>query len=75
MFIRTHNSVIYSLDSFSVFRGDILSKCPKRIELLEKEIINLKGRERLLAKREYFSLLRSNSKICGLEDPIYLRRR
>ena len=52
-----------------------MSKCPKRIELMEKDILLLKGKERVDAKTEYIRLLRSNSKICGLEDPIYLKRR
>ena len=52
-----------------------MSKCPKRIELMEKDILQLQGKDRVNAKRRYFRLLRSNSKICGLEDSIYLKRR
>ncbi len=45
-----------------------------RIELLEKEIFQLKGRERAEARTEYLRLLKSCSKEFGLEEPIYIMR-
>jgi len=46
----------------------------KRIELMEKEILSLAGNERIKAITEYQNLLRSYSKECGLEEPIYIIR-
>jgi hypothetical protein len=46
----------------------------KRIELMEKEILSLAGDERVKAVIKYQNLLRSYSKECGLEEPIYLIR-
>ncbi|MGD9131381.1 MAG: hypothetical protein PVH73_07400 [Candidatus Bathyarchaeota archaeon] len=45
-----------------------------RIELMEKEILQLKGRKRDEARVEYLRLLKSCGKECGLEEPIYLKR-
>ena len=45
-----------------------------RIELLEKEIFQLKGRERVEARTEYLRLLKSCGKEFGLEEPIYIMR-
>jgi hypothetical protein len=45
-----------------------------RIELLEKEIFQLKGRERAEARTEYLRLLKSCGKEFGLEEPIYIMR-
>jgi hypothetical protein len=45
-----------------------------RIELMEKEILKLTGKDRAQARLEYHNLLRSYSKECGLEEPIYLIR-
>jgi hypothetical protein len=45
-----------------------------RIELMEKEILHLKGRKRAEARMEYLRLLKSCGKECGLEEPIYIRR-
>lgn len=45
-----------------------------RIKLMEKEILNLKGNERIQARIEYQKLLTMYSKECGLEEPIYLIR-
>lgn len=45
-----------------------------RIKLMEKEILNLKGNERIQARKEYQKLLTMYSKECGLEEPIYLIR-
>jgi hypothetical protein len=46
----------------------------KRIELMEKEILSLAGNERVKVIKEYQNLLRSYSKECGLEEPIYIIR-
>jgi hypothetical protein len=45
-----------------------------RITVMEKEIINMTGIERTKARIEYQKLLKSHSKECGLEEPIYLIR-
>jgi len=45
-----------------------------QIELMEKEIIKLTGKDRAQARLEYYNLLKSYSKECGLEEPIYLIR-
>ena len=45
-----------------------------RIKLLEKEIFQLKGRERVEARTEYLRLLKSCGKEFGLEEPIYIMR-
>ena len=45
-----------------------------RIALMEREILNLTGNERAKARIEYNKLLKSYSKECGLEEPIYLTR-
>jgi len=45
-----------------------------RIAMIEKEILNLTGNERDKAVIEYHKLLKSYSKECGLEEPIYLIR-
>jgi hypothetical protein len=45
-----------------------------RIELLEKELLHLTGRERAEARTEYLKLLKSCGKESGLEDPIYFTR-
>lgn len=45
-----------------------------RIMLMEKEILNLKGNERIQARTEYQKLLTMYSKECGLEEPIYIIR-
>jgi len=45
-----------------------------RIALMEKEILSLTGNERVKARIEYHKLLKSYSKECGLEEPIYLKR-
>jgi hypothetical protein len=45
-----------------------------RIESLEKEILHLKGSKRTEARIEYFELMKSCSKECGLDEPIYIMR-
>jgi hypothetical protein len=44
------------------------------IELMEKEILYLKGRKRLRARRKYLLLRRSCRKNCLLDEPIYIDR-
>jgi hypothetical protein len=45
-----------------------------RIELMEKEILYLKGSKRAEVRMEYLRLLKSYGKECGLEEPIYIMR-
>lgn len=45
-----------------------------KIELMEKEIVYLKGRKRAQVRMEYLRLLKSCGKECGLEEPIYIMR-
>ena len=45
-----------------------------RIELLENELLQLKGKERTEARKEYLTLLITCSKEFGLDEPIYIRR-
>jgi hypothetical protein len=45
-----------------------------QIELMEKEILRLKGRKRDEVRMEYLKLLKSYGKECGLEEPIYIKR-
>ena len=73
MFIRPYNAVICRKIVF-LSRVALLSDCEKRIEVMEKDIVYLTGRQRVLARRRYFRLLKSCSKECGLDDPIYLKR-
>ena len=44
------------------------------IELMEKEIPYLRGKNYSVAKKKYFKLLRANERVCGLREPIYLKR-
>jgi len=41
---------------------------------MEKELLSLKGNDRVKVAIEYHKLLKSSSKECGLEEPIYLIR-
>jgi hypothetical protein len=43
-------------------------------ELMEREILHLKGKRRLRAKRAYHRLLQECGKTCELDKPIYLKR-
>ena len=45
-----------------------------RMAFMEKEILSLKGNDRTKARNEYNKLLKTRSKECGLEEPIYLKR-
>jgi len=45
-----------------------------KIQLMEKEILYLKGRKRTEVRMEYLRLLKSYGKECGLEEPIYIMR-
>jgi hypothetical protein len=42
---------------------------------MEREILYFTGRKRERARRKYLRLIKSCSKECGLEDPIYLKRK
>jgi hypothetical protein len=44
------------------------------IEIMEKEILYLKGKRRARAKRAYYRLLQSCGSTCGLDKPVYLMR-
>ena len=44
------------------------------IEMMEKRIPFLKGKNYSVAKKKYFKLLRTNENVCGLREPIYLKR-
>jgi hypothetical protein len=61
-----------------VSEGVILSDRKQAIkietELMEREIIYLKGKRRLRAKKAYYRLLRECGKKCDLDNPIYLKR-
>ncbi len=60
--------------------GDQLSKDDrkeallKEIEIMEKEIVYLKGRIRRKARKAYLNLLESSISTLGLDNPIYLLR-
>jgi hypothetical protein len=41
---------------------------------MEKQILTLTGTERTKARTEYHELLKTYSKECGLDEPIYLIR-
>ena len=45
-----------------------------QLELMEKEILNLTGKEQARARIEYQELLKLYRKICGNEESIYLVR-
>jgi hypothetical protein len=49
-------------------------KCLKKIEFVKKDISYCKEIERLDVNKEYLRSLRSNGKICGLEDPMYMKK-
>ena len=51
-----------------------MSDCKTKIALMEKEILYFVGRKRERARRKYVKLLKSCSKECGLEEPIYIKR-
>jgi hypothetical protein len=44
------------------------------IEMMEKEIPYLKGKNYSIAKRKYSILLRAHEIVCELREPIYLKR-
>jgi hypothetical protein len=45
-----------------------------QVDLMEKEIVYLKGTKRVRAKKAYYKLLKTCGKKCGLDEPIYLKR-
>jgi hypothetical protein len=46
----------------------------QRLAMIEKEIFDLSGNDRVKARTEYHRLLHYYSKECGLDEPIYLTR-
>jgi len=44
------------------------------VEIMEKEILYLRGRRRARAKRAYYRLLKTCGSTCGLDESIYLIR-
>lgn len=73
--LATYNTVIV-VDWIYVFKWEaMVSDCKTEITLMEKKILYFKGRKREIARRKYLSLLKSCSKECGLEEPIYFDRR
>lgn len=44
------------------------------IQIMEKEILYLKGRMRRKARKAYLNLLKSSISALGLDNPIYLMR-
>ena len=47
-------------------------KC--QIELMEKEILYFKGKNREVAKEKYYQLLHLCGNSCSIDSPIYLKR-
>ena len=72
--------VVYIKIQISFREGESLSKeeqkhdLKSRIAVMEKEMFRLTGNERAKARVEYHKLLKSYSKECGLDEPIYLKR-
>lgn len=52
---------------------DTTIKC--KVDLMEKEIVYFQGLKRNKARRAYLRLLLANKDQCGLNEPIYLKRR
>jgi hypothetical protein len=48
-----------------------VKKLRKQLDLLEKEIINLKGEKKKVAAKEYFRLLHLCKNECQVDEPIY----
>jgi hypothetical protein len=44
------------------------------VEIMEKEILYLKGRRREEAKKAYYKLLKACGGICGLDESVYITR-
>ena len=44
----------------------------KQLDLLEKEILHLKGEEKKAAAKEYFRILHICNKECQDDEPIYI---
>jgi hypothetical protein len=55
-------------------KEDRKKELKSKIESLEKEILHLKGSRRTEARMEYFKLMKSCSKECWLDEPIYIMR-
>ena len=52
---------------------DIAIKC--QVDLMEKEIVYFKGLKRKKARKAYLKLLLSCGNRCGLEEPVFIKRR
>jgi hypothetical protein len=63
---------IYSIGGMILF--DRKEAIKIETELMEREILYLKGKRRLRAKRVYRRLLQECGKTCELDKPIYLKR-
>ncbi|MEJ2271221.1 MAG: hypothetical protein P8X91_01775 [Candidatus Bathyarchaeota archaeon] len=46
-----------------------------QVDLMEKEIVYFQGLKRSKARKSYLRLLMSCKNKCGLDEPIYLKRR
>jgi hypothetical protein len=44
------------------------------VEIMEREILYLRGKRRARARRAYYRLLKACGSICGLDESIYLMR-
>jgi hypothetical protein len=50
-----------------------IEKLRKQLDLLEKEILHLKGEEKKAVVKEYFRLLHLCKKHCQVDEPIYIK--
>jgi hypothetical protein len=44
------------------------------VEIMEKEILYLRGKRRERAKKAYYRLLKACGSTCGLDESIYISR-
>ena len=51
-----------------------VEKFRKELNLLEKKILHLKGKEKKTAVKEYHRLLNLCKKECQIDEPIYITR-
>ena len=56
-------------------KGIKTKDCTDKIKSMEKKTLYLKGEERDNARQKYLKLLKSCKKECGLEEPVYYKRR
>jgi hypothetical protein len=61
---------------YSVSLGELMKQkdCKHKIKTMEKEILELKGKEKEIAKKKYLKALKSCDKECGSEESEYYRR-